>query len=81
MADDELPRVSGVWVVRATQRNRQLVAAHREFFNALLPGSGTAWLQALGQRAVPMPARAARLWVSVDGRRVLAPRRTPAPGH
>lgn len=76
MVDDELPRVGGVWVVRATRRNRELLAAHRQFFESLLPGSAAAWLRTLASPATPMLAQAALLWVSVDGTRLFAPRRS-----
>jgi hypothetical protein len=54
-------------VVRATQRNRQLLHDHRHFFRAMFPGSGEAWLAALTSPTVPMPKEAALLWVSVKG--------------
>jgi hypothetical protein len=66
--------VTGCWVVRATRRNRDLVAAHRTIFAARFPGSATSWLAALTEPARPMPAKPAILWVSVDGSRVFAPR-------
>ncbi|CAN5712530.1 hypothetical protein BH23CHL7_BH23CHL7_21800 [soil metagenome] len=70
VGDESLPRVSGVWIVRATRRNRGLVHEHRHFFKAMLPGSGTAWLAALTDRDVPMPKEAALLWVTVKGDRL-----------
>lgn len=72
--DDPLPLASGFWLLRATRRNRQLVAEHRNFFHARFPGSGRAWLAALTDAAAPMPTEPALLWVSVDGRRVFASR-------
>jgi transcriptional regulator with XRE-family HTH domain len=68
--DDPLPRVSGAWVVRATQRNRQLVREHRHFFRALLPGPRADWLAALTRPDAPMPASPALLWVTVKGDRI-----------
>jgi len=65
-----LPRVSGCWVVRATRRNRELVAAHPALFHARLPGSRVAWLRALAEREVPMPADPALLWVAVGGEKL-----------
>jgi transcriptional regulator with XRE-family HTH domain len=70
VGDDPLPRVGGIWVVRATQRNRQLLRDHRNFFVALFPGSGAAWLAALTSRTAPMPAESALLWVTVKGDRL-----------
>ena len=66
--------MTGCWVIRATRRNRELVHAHRTIFAARFPGSSAAWLSALTERARPMPARPAILWVSVDGSRVFAQR-------
>jgi hypothetical protein len=44
VGDDELPRTSGCWVVRATRRNRLLLGAHSNLFRARFPGSGRLWL-------------------------------------
>jgi transcriptional regulator with XRE-family HTH domain len=70
-ADDPVPRVSGCWVVRATRRNRQLLAQHSHFFRARFPGSGRAWLAALQNPESPMPHEPAILWVSSNGERLL----------
>lgn len=70
MTGDDLPSVSGVWLVRATRRNRQLVNDHRLFFRALMPGSGAAWLAALTRPDAPMPRQPALLWVTVNGDRI-----------
>jgi len=72
--DDPLPRTSGCWVIRATQRNRRLVGEHRHVFRARFPGSGRAWLAALTDPATPMPGQPALLWVSVDGQRLFPAR-------
>lgn len=72
--DQPVPRVSGCWVLRATQRNRRLVKEHHHFFRARFRGSGRAWLDALGRPEAKMPATAALLWVSVDGTRVFSAR-------
>lgn len=69
------PWASGCWVIRATRRNRQLVADHRTLFAARFPASGTAWLRALEHANAPMPDAAALLWVSVRGDRLIAARR------
>jgi transcriptional regulator with XRE-family HTH domain len=74
IGDAPLPRVSGCWVVRATNRNRRLIADHRHLFRASLPGSGQAWLAAFGDRSIPMPTEPALLWVTVAGDRLYAPR-------
>lgn len=67
-----LPTVSGCWVVRATRRNRELIGSHRQFFSTVFPGSGRAWLAALGNAQTPMPAQPALLWISVSGDRLSA---------
>lgn len=66
--------VSGCWAVRATRRNRELVAAHATLFAARFPGSGTAWLAALADPQHAMPERPAFLWVTVRGYRLFAAR-------
>lgn len=73
-SDMPLPSISGCWIVRATRRNRELVAAHGALFRARLPGSSSRWLQALNSRATAMPKRPALLWVAVDGSRLWASR-------
>jgi transcriptional regulator with XRE-family HTH domain len=72
--DQPLPRTSGCWVVRATHRNRQLVADHRHVFRARFPCSGGEWLLALGRPTAPAPDQPALLWVSVNGERLFASR-------
>ena len=73
VGDQSVPRVSGCWVIRATRRNRELVAQHANLFRASFPDSGRAWLVAL-TTAAPMPRESALLWVSVSGDRVFAVR-------
>ena len=74
VGDQAVPRVSGCWVIRATRRNRELVAQHENLFRNRFPGSGRAWLAALTDPAKPMPEEAAILWVSVSGDRIFAVR-------
>jgi hypothetical protein len=69
------PGASGCWAIRATRRNRQLVADHRTLFAARFPGSAVAWMRALQGPNAPMPDAAALLWVSVRGDRLIAARR------
>lgn len=64
-----LPRISGCWVLRATERNRGLVRDHGLVFRGRFPGSGATWLRAL-RGPTPMPLEPALLWVSVDGTRL-----------
>jgi transcriptional regulator with XRE-family HTH domain len=72
--DEPPPKVAGFWLLRATRRNREIVAAHHNFFRARVPGSGRAWLAALSETQVRMPSAAALLWVSVDGQRLFPAR-------
>lgn len=71
VGDQPLPRVSGLWVVRATVRNKQLIHDHREFFRAAFPGRGEDWLTALSNPATPMPNDQALLLISVPGDRLI----------
>lgn len=73
-SDASLPRVGACWVVRATARNRRLLAEHRHFFQARFPGAASAWLKALTTAGAPMPAQPAVLWVSVMGDRLFPAR-------
>ena len=74
VGDQDVPRVSGCWIVRATQRDRKLVADHANFFHSRFPGSGRAWLAALGDPSKPMPSECALLWISVNGERLFPAR-------
>ena len=59
-------RVGSVWVVRATARNRALVARYPELFAARFPGSSRAWVAALAT-AAPPPAEPGLVWAGLDG--------------
>jgi transcriptional regulator with XRE-family HTH domain len=72
--DQAMPVTCGIWLLRATLRNRRLVREHRLFFRGRFPGSGRAWLAALTDRAAPMPRESALLWVDVRGTRIFAVR-------
>jgi hypothetical protein len=69
-ADPILPVVSGVWILRATRRNRELVGDLGTLFAARFTASGRAWLQALDDPGALMPRGAALLWISVRGDRL-----------
>lgn len=69
-----VPRSGGIWLLRATERNRRLVAEHHEFFRGRFPGSGRAWLAALTHDNASMPDAPALLWVDVKGTRIFAAR-------
>lgn len=74
LGDEPVPNTSGCWLVRATRRNRQLIAEHRNFFRARFPGSGRAWLASLSNPGAPVPKQPALIWVSVKGDRLLPAR-------
>lgn len=68
--------VGPVWVVRATARNRALVARYPEVFAARFPGSSAAWVRALIAGGEP-PRLPGLVWASVGGTRLFAwPRRS-----
>ena len=67
-------RVSGLWVVRATARNRQLLADHRHLFRARCPGSSGRALKALTDPSAASPEESTWLWVSVSGDRLVSAR-------
>ena len=70
-------RATLCWVVRATARNRELVARYPEVFAKAFPGSSSAWVAALTQGA-PMPNEPGLVWCDVRATRVFAWRRKPA---
>jgi transcriptional regulator with XRE-family HTH domain len=63
-----------VWVVRATRRNRSLVARYPEVFRARFPGSSAGWVRALTTGA-DLPSEPGLVWASVDGSRLFPWRR------
>jgi len=63
-----------VWVVRATARNRQLVARYPEVFAARFPGRSSAWARALND-GTDAPVQPGFVWASVDGSRIYPWRR------
>jgi transcriptional regulator with XRE-family HTH domain len=71
---EPIPSIGGCWLIRATQRNRRLVAEHRHFFGGRFPGSGRTWLASLSDLATPLPTQPALIWVSVGGDRVFPAR-------
>jgi transcriptional regulator with XRE-family HTH domain len=74
VADDQVPRIGGCFVVRATTRNRTLVKDHSHFFSARFPGSGRAWLESLQDPLAPLPREPGLVWVAVNGERLFAAR-------
>lgn len=72
---DERPyRVSGCWVVRATARNRQLVARYPEVLASRHPVSSERWVRAITERAEP-PHDPGLLWCDVGATRLFPWRR------
>lgn len=66
--------VSTVWVVRATRRNRELVARYPELFASRFPGSSRAWAQALTTGSPP-PGEPGLVWCDVHCTRLFGWRR------
>ncbi len=73
-ADDD---VHGVWVVRATKANRQLVERYPAVFGAKFTASSAAWARAITEGAEP-PSEPGLVWCDVGATRVFAWRRRPA---
>jgi hypothetical protein len=67
-------RVRGCWVVRATARNRALVARYPEVFATRFPGSSAGWVRALTAASEP-PEQPGLVWCDVAPTRVFAWRR------
>ena len=57
--------VHGVWVVRVTRRNRELVARYPALFAARFPGSSRAWVRALSAGTAP-PLEPGLVWCDRD---------------
>jgi transcriptional regulator with XRE-family HTH domain len=66
--------VYGCWVVRATARNRALLARYPEIFATRFRGSSAGWISALTQGARP-PADPGLVWSDVAATRIFAWRR------
>lgn len=60
------------WVVKATRRNRDLVARYPELFESRFPGSSRAWVRALegGSAATPPPREIGLIWCDVRATRI-----------
>ena len=71
---DQECTVGLVWVVRATERNRELFARYPEVFASRFPGSSAQWTRALTHDDEP-PPQPGLVWASVDGTRLFAWRR------
>lgn len=66
--------VAGCWVVRATRRNREIIARYPELFAARFPGSSVTWVRALTQ-GTPPPNEPGLIWVDVAATRIYPWRR------
>ncbi|KRT63663.1 MAG: hypothetical protein XU10_C0008G0026 [Chloroflexi bacterium CSP1-4] len=82
---DEGPyRVAACWVVRATRRNRELMARYPEVFAARFPGSSLGWVRALAEGTAP-PQQPGLVWCDVAATRLFPWRRpssaTPPAGR
>ncbi|HET7678263.1 MAG TPA: helix-turn-helix transcriptional regulator [Candidatus Limnocylindrales bacterium] len=66
--------VHGCWVVRATRRNRALVARYPEVFAARFPAPSLGWVRALTRGEVP-PGPHGLVWCDVAATRLFAWRR------
>ena len=74
----DVPAAVGVvWVVRATARNRALVARYPEVFAARFPGSSVGWVRALAIGTTP-PTEPGLVWCDVRATRLDAWRRAAA---
>ena len=58
-----------VWVVRATRRNRHLLATYPELFESRFTGSSRAWVRAL-TAGTPPPASPGLVWCDVNATRI-----------
>jgi transcriptional regulator with XRE-family HTH domain len=65
-------RVRGLLVLRATARNRAILAEFPGLFAARFPGSSSQWLRALSDPTVPMPDGDGLVWSTVRGDRLFA---------
>ncbi|HUG48878.1 MAG TPA: helix-turn-helix transcriptional regulator [Candidatus Limnocylindria bacterium] len=68
-------RVAVCWVVRASTRNRELMARYPEVFTATFDGSSRAWQRALTERGTDLPADLGLVWADNSLRQLTAWRR------
>ncbi len=72
--EEPAPGVAGLLIVRATARNRAVLAELEGLMTARFPASSSAWLAALADAARPMPVADGWLWSSIGGDRLIIPR-------
>ncbi len=58
------------WVIRASRRNRELVAHYPELFASRFPGSSREWVAALTTRGVRPPAQRGLVWCDISATRI-----------
>jgi transcriptional regulator with XRE-family HTH domain len=63
--------VRGLWVVRGTRRNRDLVAEFGPVFNARFPARSADWLRALTDSTTAIPTEDGLCWTDVKGTRLI----------
>ena len=61
--------VTGCWVVRATKRNRALVARYPDVFASRFPASSVAWARAVTEGSAP-PKEPGLVWCDVAATRI-----------
>jgi transcriptional regulator with XRE-family HTH domain len=69
--------VGTVWIIRATARNRALVARYPEVFASRFPGSSRGWVDALTGGG-DSPTSAGLVWCDIAATRIFAWRRSRA---
>lgn len=74
-------RVAGLLVIRATRRNRALLASLSRMFLSRFPADGRLWLRALSNVDAPMPEHDGFVWSTVPGDRLFAARLRPRPAR
>ena len=70
--------VGGLFVVRGTLRNCQLVSEFGSIFDSRFPASSDRWLTALRDPTAAMPNAPGPLWTDIPGSRLFAARRRSA---
>jgi len=69
---EEPYRVASCWVVRATNRNRALLARYPEVFAARFPGSSIGWARFLSGVAAEPPRLPGLVWCDIAATRIFA---------
>ncbi len=67
-------RAASLWIIRATVRNRALVARYPEVFASRFPGSSRVWAAAIVTGG-PVPEQPGLVWADVNATRLLEWRR------